>query len=78
MVVKEVEMEDKIVYLIRNRETNELNGAYSRSYSTQYEFPSLSSARNSNVHGTFQDTDLYKVQKYKVTYTLLNDDEVEF
>ena len=66
-------MEDEIVYRINNKETNKHEGVYSRSYHV-YDFNSVSSARTSNCHGIYEDTTKYKIQKYKVTYTLIEDD----
>lgn len=50
-----------------------LQGAYSRSYHTEYEFDSLDEARNSNCHGEYKDKVKYKISKYKVTYELIDD-----
>lgn len=61
-----------------------LQGAYSRSYHTEYEFDSIDEARNSNCHGEYKDKVKYKINKYKVTYELIdnnvdppNDKEIE-
>jgi hypothetical protein len=43
-----------------------LEGAYSRAYSTQYDFESPEEARHSNCHGVYEDEDLYDIIKYEV------------
>ena len=65
---------EKEVYRILNNETGKHEGVYSRSYHDEYDFNSVESARNSNCHGIYQNKDKYKIQKYKVTYTLIEDD----
>lgn len=61
-------------FKIINRETGGQEGAYSRAYHTVYEFTSPEEARNSNCHQIFQDKVKYKIQKWKVTYELVDDD----
>ena len=60
------------VYKIFDNNDN-LQGAYSRSYHTEYKFDSLDEARNSNCHGEYKDKAKYKIKKYKVTYELIDD-----
>lgn len=62
------------VYRILDRETFALNGSYSRSYCTEYDFESPSSARGSNCHGIYEDRAKYRIAKYRVTYELIDDD----
>ena len=64
----------KEVYRIIDRETDYLQGAYSRAYHTEYDFDSVSSARGSNCHGIYKDRAKYKIAKYKVTYELIDED----
>lgn len=67
----------KEIYKIIDRSTGKDVGAYSRSYSTQYEFGSLQEARGSNCHGIYEDEDKYAIQKYRVTYELVDGDVKE-
>lgn len=62
------------VFRIFNRETGSLEGAYSRACHTEYDFGSVSEARNSNVHGIYKDRTKYKVAKYRVIYELIQDE----
>lgn len=64
----------KEVYRIIDRETDYLQGAYSRAYHTEYDFDSVSSARSSNCYDIYKDKAKYKIAKYKVTYELIDDD----
>lgn len=65
---------ESFIYKIINNETGELEGAYNRSYYTQYEFSSPGEARSSNVHDIFKNKREYRIQKWKVTYELVDDD----
>jgi len=67
-------MEDKEVYMIFGKGKSKPEGVYSRSCRDEYEFGSVGMARGANVHDTYQDTDKYKIKKYKVTYTLIDED----
>jgi len=68
------ETTNSFIYRIINNETGELEGAYNRSYYTQYEFSSPGEARSSNVHDIFRNKREYRIQKWKVTYELVEDD----
>jgi len=63
----------EIVFRIINRNTNEFVGSYSRACYDEYDFRSVEEARNANCHGIFKDKETYKIAKYKLTYTLIND-----
>lgn len=65
---------EKEVFKIVDLESGEFKGAYSRSYGDKMEFDSISDARTSNVHGMFEDKSKYKIQRWRVTYTLVEDD----
>lgn len=65
---------NKEVYMIHDRSSNEVQSVYSRSYSDVTEFDSVCSARGSNCHDTYQDREVYKINKYKVVYELIEDD----
>lgn len=65
---------NKVIYQIINRDSGEIEGAYSRAYHTKYEFSSIDSARHSNCHGEYKDRVKYRIKKYKVTYELIDDD----
>lgn len=62
------------VYRILDREFNMPCGSYTRGYHDKYDFDSISSARQANCHGVFEDKIKYKIAKYKVTYELVEDD----
>lgn len=62
------------VYRILDRESNMPCGSYSRACRDEYDFNNVSSARQSNCHGVFEDKIKYKIAKYKVTYELIEDD----
>jgi len=64
----------KDVYRIRLRKSGAVQGVYSRNYHDEYDFNSVSGARDANCHGIYKDTDKYKVSKYRVTYELIEDD----
>lgn len=67
-------MTESSIYKIIDNETGETEGAYNKSYYTQYEFSSPGEARSSNVYDIFQDKRKYRIQKWKVTYELVDDD----
>lgn len=69
--MKTNEMEPKVVYRIVERNSGEHVGVYSRAYHDEYDFDSVSEARGANVHGIYEDTVKYGVNKYKVTYELM-------
>lgn len=65
---------EQIVFQVLDRKTGEKQGAYSRSYWTEYDFKSPESARSSNCHGIYQNKEKFKIAKYRVTYELIEDD----
>jgi len=67
-------MKPKMVYRIVNRETEQHQGVYSRACHDDYDFDSVERAKSSNFHDIYQDRYKYKINKYKVTYTLIKDD----
>lgn len=71
--MKPKENKPEIVYRIIDNETNMAVGSYSRAYCDEYDFGSISEARNANVHGVFSDKEKYSIAKYKVTYELIQD-----
>ena len=71
---KPKEKKPEIVFRIIDKQTGEAVGSYSRAYCDEYDFNSASQARNTNCHGIFKDKEKYKIAKYKVTYTLIDDD----
>lgn len=62
------------VFRIRDKETGEDQGSYSRAYHDEYDFGSVEQARTANVHGRFEDRAKYAIDKYRVTYTLIEED----
>lgn len=67
-------MEDRIVYRIIDRDTDKAQGVYSRANHDEYDFKSPDSARRSNCHDIYLDKDKYKISKYLITYTLIEND----
>ena len=72
--MKPKEKKPEVVFRIIDKETGEAVGSYSRAYCDEFDFNSPSEARNANCHGVFEDREKYKIAKYKVTYTLIEDD----
>lgn len=72
--MKPKEKKPEIVFRIIDRKGGYAVGSYSRAYCDEYDFNSVSEARNANCHGMFEDKEEYKIAKYKVTYTLIEDD----
>jgi len=72
--MKPREKKPETVYRIIRLEDGQAQGSYSRSCCDEYDFNSVSDARNANVHGIFQDKSKYKISKYKVTYELIDED----
>ena len=74
--MKPKEKKPEEVFRIICRKTGKAIGSYSRSCHDEYDFTSAVSARHANCHGIFQDKEKYALAKYKVTYTLI-EEEVE-
>lgn len=72
--MKPKEKKPEIVFRIIDRNTEEPVGSYSRAYCDEFDFNSAEEARSANVHDKFKDDVKYKINKYRVTYTLLEDD----
>jgi hypothetical protein len=62
------------VYRIISNNNNKPQGVYSRAYHDEYDFESISEARDSNFNGIYKDKNKYRIAKYKVTYELIDDD----
>jgi hypothetical protein len=75
--MKPKEKKPEIVYRIINKETGLPVGSYSRAFCDEYDFRSVSEARTANVHGMFLNETKYAINKYKVTYELLEEDVKE-
>lgn len=72
--MKPQEKKPETVFRIISSRTGKPVGSYSRACCDEYDFRSISEARNANFSGTFNDKLEYKVAKYKVTYELLDED----
>ena len=72
--MKPKDKKPETVFRIIDRNSGEAVGSYSRAYCDEYDFSSVSEARNANCNGMFEDKEKYKIAKYKVTYTLIEDD----
>lgn len=62
------------VYRIISRKNGKACGSYSRACHDEFDFASVSEARNANCHDMFKNRKLYKIAKYRVTYTLIKDE----
>jgi hypothetical protein len=62
------------VYRIIDRKTEKAQGVYSRACHDEYDFSCPETARNANCHGTYQDREKYKINKYRVIYELIEED----
>lgn len=69
-----IKSESKNVYTIFHRATGRRTGVYSRANNNIFEFSSPEDARNANICGAHKDKNEYRIAKYKVTYTLIDDD----
>lgn len=63
-----------IAYRIINRKTETAVGSYSRAYHEEFDFESVKKARTANCRGIFENKKKYKINKYKVTYELIEED----
>ncbi len=75
--MKPAEKKPEIVYRIIDRATGSPVGSYSRACCDEYDFASVSKARNANCHGIFLDEEKYAINKYRVTYELIEEDVKE-
>ena len=64
---------EKIVYRIIDKSNNKHKGVYSRACHDVYDFESVEAARSSNCWDIFQNKETYKIAKYKITYTLIDE-----
>ena len=68
-------MNSKEIYRIIDRQTSKVISVYiPPSASDVSEFDSVESARESNCHGIYKNESKYRIEKYKVTYELLDSD----
>jgi hypothetical protein len=72
--MKPREKKPEIVFRIIDRADGKPMGSYSRACCNEYDFTSPTSARHANCHGMFQNKEKYSIAKYKVTYTLIEED----
>ena len=72
--MKPKEKKPETVFRIIDKSSGNPVGSYSRAYHDEYDFNSVSEARNANCHGMFENKEKYKIAKYKVTYTLIEED----
>ena len=69
-----IEMKKVIIYKIIDRNTGGVQSSYQRSYWEQSEFSSIYEARHTNCHDVFLDKEKYKINKYKITCELIEED----
>lgn len=62
------------VFRIIDRKTGKAQGVYSRACHDEYDFRSVESARGANCHGTYENKEYYKINKYRVVYELIEED----
>ena len=72
--MKPREKKPETVFRIIDKSNGEPVGSYSRAYCDEYDFNSVEQARGANCHGIFEDKNKYKIAKYKVTYTLVEEE----
>lgn len=72
--MKPKEKKPETVFRIFNRENDEIQGSYSRSYCEEFDFHSAEQARMANCHGEFKDKGKYRIAQYRVTYELIDGD----
>ena len=72
--MKPKEKKPETVFRIIENTTGKHVGSYSRAYCDEYDFETAEKARSANCHGEFEDKEKYRIAKYKVTYTLVDDD----
>ncbi len=71
--MKPKEIKPENIYRIIDGDGNAI-GSYSRACCDEYDFDSPDQARSANCHGMFEDRTKYKIAKYRVTYTLIEED----
>lgn len=72
--MKPKEKKPETIFRIIDKSNGEPVGSYSRACCDEYDFTSVRQARSANCHGIFEDKEKYRIAKYKVTYTLIEDD----
>ena len=72
--MKPKEKKPETIFRIIDKDSEEAVGSYSRACCDEFDFDSVSEARNANCHGVYKNKEKYKIAKYKVTYTLIEDD----
>ncbi len=65
---------NRTIFRIIDRKTQKAVPSYSRAYHDEYDFGSVSNAREANCHGMFKDKKKYAIAEYAVTETLVNPD----
>lgn len=66
---------EKEIYKIVDKETNKTISVYIPPTSRDVEeFESIEDARTSNCHDIYKDKEKYRIEKYKVTYELIDPD----
>jgi hypothetical protein len=72
--MKPKEMKPAEVFRLLDRKEGGFVGSYSRAYCDEYDFNTLDEARGANCHGVFRDKVKFKVNRYRVTYELIEED----
>lgn len=72
--MKPKQIKPDTVFRIVDKATGNFVGSYSRACCDEFDFSSASEARSANVHGVFEDREKYQIDKYKVTYELIEPD----
>ncbi len=72
--MKPKEKKPETVFRIIDKETGEAVGSYSRAYCDEYDFNSVSEAKNANCHGIFRNREKYRIAQYRVSYKLIEED----
>ncbi len=72
--MKPKEKKPETVFRIIDKATGEAVGSYSRACCDEYDFNSVSEAKNANCHGIFRNREKYRIAKYRVSYKLIEED----
>ena len=54
--------------------SGDVQGVYSRAYHAEFDFASPEEARSANVNGIYQDRTQYRIDRYRVTFELIEED----
>lgn len=62
-----------IRYRIVDRETEKVQGVYSRAYHDEYDFHSVEAAREANCHGIHKNKKKYRIDQVRITEEVIRE-----